>query len=280
MSLIAFSGQPLAIHWPTFQNSFLPLMQSGEKQAKAYDIPTPDKQQAASADWLMYLLDYYRAPDELGVVVLPLKGVMSRNTSWYNAYGNAFLAALIDRADREESVKGLVLDVFSPGGTVDSTKALADSLYRFTKPAVAHTAYAASAAVWASAQCDRVLLEKQAATEMGSIGTLQYHTDLRGAMEKSGEVTTIFRAKGSPDKLAINSFEELTDLGKAAIQERLDASQKEFVSDVRRGRGGKISSADAFTGRMFPASEAIRLGLADGFGTLGDAVEEVLKLAA
>ncbi|PQA59170.1 S49 family peptidase [Siphonobacter curvatus] len=280
MSILNFSGPHslLAIQEAYFENTFLPQLSKGEHMPKAFEIPDNQKMRAAT-DYTMSYLDYYRVPEQQGVVVLPLKGVMSRNTSWYNAYGNAFLMSLIQRADKEASIKGVVIDAFTPGGTVDSTKALANAIWNFSKPIVGQSAYVASAGVWGLSGCDLILLEPQASTEMGSIGTLCFHTDLRQKAEKTGEKTTIFRAKGSPDKLKQNAYEELTDETIIEIQQRLDASQKEFVTDVRRGRGGKIQSNEVFTGKMYSGADAIRLGLADGWGTLGDAVQRVLQLA-
>lgn len=280
MSLLSFSGPAsiLAIEEAYFTKVLFPQLNQHQALPKAYEVPSFASIKAGS-DYTKYFLDYYRVPDEQGVVVLPLKGAMSRQTSWYNAFGNAFLTALIQKAATEPSIKGLVLDAYTPGGTVDSTAALADAIYKFPKPIVGQSAFVASAGVWALSGCDLMLLEKQSTTGMGSIGTLCFHTDLRKKAEQAGEQITIFRAKGSPDKLKQNAYEELQEDTKVEIQQRLDASQKEFVAAVRRGRGSKITSNEVFTGKMYSAADAIRLGLADGYGTLGDAVQRVLDLA-
>ncbi|MDR6195918.1 S49 family peptidase [Siphonobacter sp. SORGH_AS_0500] len=280
MNLLSFSGPTsiLAIEEAYFTNILFPQLSQGGALSKAYEVPTLAGIKAGP-DYTMAYLDYYRVPNEQGVVVLPLKGAMSRNSSWYNAYGNAFLTALIQRAAKEASIKGIVIDAFTPGGTVDSTAALADAIYKFPKPIVGQSAFVASAGVWALAGCDLMLLEKQSTTEMGSIGTLCFHTDLRKKAEQAGEQITIFRAKGSPDKLKQNAYEELQEDTIIEIQQRLDASQKEFVAAVRRGRGSKVTSNEVFTGKMYSAADAIRLGLADGYGTLADAVQRVLDLS-
>lgn len=283
MSLLTFCGPAsiLAIEEAYFQNILFPQLSQNNYQAlpKAYEVPTLEGMKAGSFDYAKAYLDFYRIPDEQGVAVLPLKGAMSRASSWYNAWGNDFLAAMINKAAKESSIAGLVIEAFTSGGTVDSTSNLANAIYNFPKPIVAYSAYVASAGVWAISGADEIILEKQSTTGIGSIGTLCFHTDLRKKAEQAGEAISIFRAKGSPDKLKQNAYEELTDDVIIEIQQRLDASQKEFVAAVRRGRGAKITSNEAFTGKMYSGDEGIRLGLADRFGTLDDAVQRVLSLA-
>lgn len=280
MSLLTFSGPDaiLAIEQSYFNTVFLPQLHQGQALAKAYEVPTFSQEKAAY-DLQMAYLDFYRVPDEQGVVILPLKGPMSRYSSWYNAYGNAFLTSLITRADREPSIKGIVIDAFTPGGTVDSTKALFDAIYNFKKPIVGHSAFVASAGLWALSGCNEIWLEDQSSTLIGSVGTMCYHTNLQKKAELTGEEVTIFRATGSPDKLSQNPYEPLKEETKAQIQQRLDSSQKEFVSSLRKGRGGKIVSKEALTGNVYSATEGINLGLADAKGTLGNAVQRVLELA-
>jgi ClpP class serine protease len=54
----------------------------------------------------------------------------------------------------------------------------------------------------------------------------------------------------------------LTDEQRAYLQEGVDKNYAQFVSVVKANR--KKVSADALSGKMFDAEDAIKLGLADG----------------
>lgn len=225
-----------------------------------------------------YLTRVYSS--DKSVLVLPVEGEMSR-TGYYN-YGNEFYIRQLYAAARDYDYKGAVLKMNTPGGTADSTPAFAQAVYDFNKvkPIVTATAYCGSAGVQVASQSREIIIEDQASSSMGSIGTLLIYENYVEYLKQQGIVTEIMRADGSEDKARINPYEELSKEARAELQAMLNACQKEFVGIVRRGRAGKITSNEVFTGKMYNASDAVRLGLADRKGDLNYAIKRVLELAA
>ncbi len=264
----------------------LPRLVAGKEPIPAHLLMTEERQRLAakahfmdeeSHDWYLQDLKYYRRQGGGDVAVIPISGTMSRDG--YCGYGNEHITKLIEVADRDSATKAVVLKVNTPGGTVDSTEMLADTVKNFSKPIVSWTPYCASAGLFVASQSDLIFLENSVTSEVGSIGVLMVYTDYSKYLEKQGMAVTIFRADGSEDKALINGIEPLTDKLKAEIQADLNACRKAFLGYVKRGRVGKLQSDEVFSGKMYKKAEAKSLGLVDQIGSLSDAIKAARKLS-
>ena len=228
--------------------------------------------------WNMYLADRYST--DRSVLVLPLNGEMSRY-SWDN-FGNDFYIRALKSAASDPDFKGVVLQMNTPGGTADSTPAFAQAVaeFRQVKPIIVQTAYCASAGIYVASQATEIHIEGQAASSVGSIGTLLIRENYAEYLKKAGIEMEIMRATKSKDKALVNWIEPTPAEALAKIQAMLDDCQREFEGAVKRGRAGKIKSEEVFSGLMYGADLAIKLGLADRKGDLPKAVKRVLELAA
>jgi signal peptide peptidase SppA len=224
-----------------------------------------------------YRLSQYLKTGGGDVAVIPLVGAMSR--FGLCGEGNEFLTQVLQEAAAEKSVKAVVMKGHTPGGTVDSVESFADAIKNFPKPIVGYVAgMVASAGVFAMSQCDSIVMEDAVMAEIGSIGVLQVYVNQQAALEKAGIDVRIFRAGESVDKARVNGVEPLTDDLLAEIQSDLDACMKAFKGYVRRGRAGKLTSDEVFTGRMYKKKEALNLGLIDRIGSLEDAIKLARRL--
>ncbi|TDB60080.1 S49 family peptidase [Arundinibacter roseus] len=240
-----------------------------------YEISPYDEKGGWNEDrW--YLRNFLRTGGG-DVAVIPVEGTMSRYG--FCGYGNERIASVLQEADREPEVKAVVLKLDTPGGTVDSTDMLADSIRNFSKPIIAWTNYCASAGYFVASQCDEIMLENSISSEVGSIGVLMVYVDQSAALEREGLAVTIFRAKGSHEKALINGIEPLTAELEKQIQTDLNEAMVAFHGYVRRGRAGKLKSDYVLTGRMFKKKAALKEGLVDRLGTLGDAITLARKKA-
>lgn len=260
----------------------LPRLRAGKDPLPASYLRQQRPQSADSEplgleiDWdLKDLKDFLKAGGG-DVAVIPISGAMSRNGLCGD--GNEYTARILEKADSYAKVKAVVLKINTPGGTVDSTEMLADVVKNFSKPIVAWTPYCASAGYFVASQADAIVMENAVTSEVGSIGVLMVYTDYSKYLEKEGMDVTIFRATGSEDKALINGIEPLTDELKAEIQGDLNECRKVFLGYVKRGRVGKLQSDEVFSGKMYGKKEAVRLGLADGVGSLSDAVKRARKM--
>lgn len=211
------------------------------------------------------------------VAVIPIQGAMSRFGMC--GMGNEFTARMLAMAANEPTVKAVVLKGHTPGGSVDSIEMLADAVRAFPKTIVGYVnGMVASAGVFAFSPSDAIVMENSSMAEYGSIGVLNVHVDQSAALEKAGMTVTIFRAGESVDKARFNAIEPLTPELMQEMQDELDDALKVFKGYVRRGRAGKLTSDEVFTGKMYKGKDALRLGLVDKLGGLQDAIKLARKL--
>lgn len=213
-----------------------------------------------------------------GVAVVDIVGVLARRPApllellgWTSTEAiRDDVQAVAERAD----VRVVVLNIDSPGGTVDGTQALADTVraVRGRKPIVAYTdGMMASAAYWIGSAADSVYVGSRTA-QIGSIGVVSTHVDRSNADAKAGlHVTEIvagrFKASASPHA-------PLSDAGKDTLQAHVDYLYGVFVDAVAAHRGTTESAVHQrmADGRIFIGQQALDAGLADGFATLDQVV--------
>jgi signal peptide peptidase SppA len=176
----------------------------------------------------------------------------------------------IAQALADPAVKGLILAIDSPGGTVDGTAELSEFIReaRGSKPIYAWTdGMMASAAYWIGSAADKIYISS-GTTMVGSIGVVASHLDVSQAEEKAGIKTTEISA-GRYKRIS-SQYEPLSTEGRADIQGKIDALYAEFINDIAANRG--VSVDEVLTrmadGRVFVGRQAIEAGLVDGVATL------------
>jgi len=218
----------------------------------------------------------YQPRVEDGVAIIPVYGVLSRKGSaggWFDDPESSMENIESDflKAMNNKDVQGVVLDVSSPGGTVNGTARLAQVIRENKqKPVIAYTGgMMASAAYYVGSAADKVIADK--AAMVGSIGTILTHMDFSGRAAQMGiKVTHI---TGGKDKALANSMEPLTESGKEYLQGIVNDAYNQFKADVVLHRGEKINIDQVSTGRVFTASNALEMGLVDQIGHLEDAIQ-------
>jgi signal peptide peptidase SppA len=169
----------------------------------------------------------------------------------------------------DPSIKAIVLDVDSPGGSVAGTSELSAMIFnaRGRKPIVAQVnANAASAAYWIASAADEIVVTPSG--QVGSIGVFGMHDDISKALASEGISRSLISA--GKFKVEGNPFEPLGEEARAAMQARVDVAYDTFVRDVARNRGVSLTAVrDGFgQGRMVDAAPAVTEGMADKVGTM------------
>lgn len=208
-----------------------------------------------------------------GVAVIDITGPMTKGYSWITALmgGTSMQQAgdLIEQAATDPTVKGILLRIDSPGGSVDGTEGLA----RVIREAAAQKQVLAlaggtiaSAAYWVGSAASAVYLES-GTTAAGSIGVVSKHVDISGLEARVGIKTTEITS-GKFKRIA-SMHEPLSDAGRSSIQAQLDHIYGLFVHAVAAHRGASVQTVlDRMAdGRVFIGQQAIDAGLADGFAT-------------
>jgi HK97 family phage major capsid protein len=209
------------------------------------------------------------------VAILPLTGVIAPKSAMVNGEStpsgtgcDAFGAAF-DRAMADDSISAIVIDVDSPGGSVDGVPELAAKIFgaRGKKPisAIANS-MACSAAYFIGSAADEICVTPSG--EVGSIGVFMIHEDDSAAYADMGVKHTIIKA--GEYKAEGNPFEPLSDDAKAYLQSQVDDFYGMFVGAVARQRG--VSNADVRNGfgrgRSVLSKNALKEGMVDRICTL------------
>ena len=213
------------------------------------------------------------------VAILPLYGVLVPKANEFtdlfgmtgmNRFGMMFQAALSN-----DSIKGIVIDVDSPGGTVAGTAELANLLYESRtsgKPTVAvANGLAASAAYWIATSAKTMVVTPSG--EVGSVGVFMVHTDYSEMLKQDGIKPTLIHA--GKYKVEGNPYEPLSDEGREHLQASVDESYDNFVGALARNREASKSHvlAKFGEGRMLRAKPAREANMVDRVQTM----QEVLR---
>lgn len=221
----------------------------------------------------------YRKAGGGSVAVIPIDGPMAR-VGYCGIGGNEYLVRILNLAAANPKVKAVILKVNTPGGTVDSTRFLADAVKNFPKIIYVWTPFCASAGYYVASQADAIWMEDQSVSEVGSIGVLMVYCDQSEAAAKEGLKFTIYRAEGSEKKAQMNGIEPVTPEMEAGLIASLNECRQEFLGYVRRGRAGKLNSKEWESAGMFGKKKAKEIGLIDEVGSLEACIKYVTKLAA
>ncbi len=208
-----------------------------------------------------------------GVAVIELTGPLTKGLSWVTAImgGTSMQQAGVqmELAAADPAVKGILLYIDSPGGTVDGTENLARVIREAgaSKPVVTLAGGTiASAAYWVGSAASAIYLES-GTTMAGSIGVVSKHVDI-SALEARVGIKTTEITSGKFKRIA-SMHEPLSDAGRSSIQAQLDHVYGLFVHAVAEHRGATVQTVlDRMAdGRVFIGRQAIDAGLADGFAT-------------
>lgn len=225
-----------------------------------------------------------RAPPRAGATgIIPIRGVLKNHAGnslfdlLFGATTYESIAAALREQVADESIRSIVLDIDSPGGSSYGMTELAAEIRRLRgkKPIVAVANHlAASAAFDLGASTDQFFASPSAL--VGSVGVYALHMEMSGMAEKEGIKPTYISA--GKYKTEGNQFEPLSDEAREHMQGIVNDSYEQFVHDVARGRG--VSDAkvrnDYGQGRVLTAKQARAAGMVDGIATL----EQVIAKSA
>ena len=192
----------------------------------------------------------------------------------------------LDRAEKDSSVKAIVLRVNSPGGTVSASDAMYQLLLRFRqrsgKPIVASIQeVGASGAFYLSCASDKIVA--QPTSIVGSIGVIFESMEFSGTLDKIGAKS--WAITSGPLKEMGSPFKPLEPRERAVMKEMVDEYFARFVGIVHSRRPltenvaanlgdyRKLDYAGLYSGRVFSGEEAKKLGLVDETGLLPDAID-------
>ena len=206
---------------------------------------------------------------ENGLLTLPMHGtvlrqVPERTKNILAAYdvevtdATALARDLLAARDNPE-VRCVLLDIDSPGGTVNGTPELAAAVRSLSREkfVYAYTAgMACSAAYWVASQCNGIYAAPSA--RVGSIGVILPITDSSGLYEKFGLKVDVFAA-GRYKSVGLDGT-SLTDEQRDLLQQQVESTWADFKAAVNRRR---TVDASLMEGQTFTGKQARENGLVD-----------------
>jgi signal peptide peptidase SppA len=203
-----------------------------------------------------------------GIAVIEIAGVLIHRGGWIGQSSGQTsyegIAAQIEAAAYDPSVRAVALEIDSFGGEVAGVFDLADQIraLRRNKPVWAFVAeHAFSAGYALASQADRILLPRTGS--VGSIGVVVMHADLSGQLDQDGVRVTLIHS--GQHKVDGNPYEPLPEAVRDEIQREIDVLRFLFAETVAAGRAGRLSqdAALATEAATFRGTDAVAAGLAD-----------------
>ncbi|MGK7906412.1 MAG: signal peptide peptidase SppA [Synechococcus sp.] len=212
--------------------------------------------------------------------------------------GASGLANRLRKLADNKRVKGVVLRINSPGGTVGASQELyrAVEKVRQEKPIVATvTDIAASGGYYVASAADEIIVNP--GSLVGSIGVIIQGFNAAELLENIGiDPQTV---KTGPYKDLLSPTRPLTPEGRQLLQELVDSSYGQFVKAVAQGRQNVRTDLNTVLdeevlakrqemtfnrvrsyadGRVFTGQQALEIGLVDELGGVDDAVDRLRTL--
>lgn len=212
------------------------------------------------------------------IALIDLSGVIT-NTERSDLFADgehpvSLLLEQLDLARRDPAVKGVLLRINSPGGSVLASELMHHEITYFKecgKPIVAVMMdVAASGAYYAACACDEIVA--QPSTVTGSIGVIMQMFDVSGTMQMIGVRSDAISS--GPLKDAGSPFREMKPEERAIFQTIVNDMYDRFVRVVVSGRPG-LNDAQVRTladGRVYTAAQALEHGLIDRIATLRETI--------
>ncbi|MBI4902411.1 MAG: S49 family peptidase [Acidobacteria bacterium] len=219
---------------------------------------------------------YEVTPD--GIAIIPVEGTLVHKSYGMDAVSGmrsyVEIQQEVEDAATDPAVKGILLDVDSPGGEVAGVFELADTIYaaRSAKPIVAVANANALSGAYLLASCAQRVYSGQSSS-LGSIGVIVSHLDVTGSDEKLGFKYTIMHAGAR--KADFNPHVPLSDEARATIEAELNRTYGMLVKAVARNRGLPEASVRETEAARYFGEDAVNVRLADRLGTRQDALADL-----
>jgi len=176
----------------------------------------------------------------------------------------------LKKLDENEKIKGIILEINSPGGVIAPTQALYLRIMKMKKPVYAvMESIAASGGYYIAVAADKVYALESTTT--GSIGVIMQYSNVQELFDKIGIKSVVFKSGKMKD--VPSTTRPLNDSESEYLQGIINEFFEQFLRDVLKRRN--ISEAQLrqlADGRVFSGRKALENKLIDRIGTREEAI--------
>ncbi len=254
------------------------------REMGAASLSVPQQQVQLDAPGMLAETDEYMAGGKRparvyrvvnGIAVLPVTGTLVHRLGGMRPFsgmtGYDGIVACLQQAMADSQVRGVLLDIDSPGGQAAGAFDCADMIYRLRqqKPVWALcNDTACSAAMLLASACSRRLVTQT--SRIGSIGVMMSHVSYAGHLAQAGvDITLIYSGAHKVDG---NQFEALPAEVRQDMQQRIDAARRMFAEKVAMYTGLSVDAVTGTEAAVFEGQSGIEAGLADELINASDAI--------
>jgi len=221
---------------------------------------------------LVFLLSIVRACLSKGgerIAVVEIEGIISDSRQ-----------AMEDviRFKEDPSIKGVILRINSPGGSVGPTQEIYREIIKLKndkKVFVSMGSVCASGGYYIAAAGDKVYANPSTIT--GSIGVIMQSVILEELLKKIGVKSNTIKAGELKD--AGTPFRDMTPEERAYLDGIVKNIHEQFIKDVAAGRKMEFEKVKSMAdGRIYTGLQAKELGLVDNIGNFYDTVDDIKKV--
>lgn len=180
----------------------------------------------------------------------------------------------------DDSVKGVILRVDSPGGGVGPSQEIYTEVKRLAaeKPVVVSMgSVAASGGYYVSLPAKKIMANPGTLT--GSIGVIMGFTNYQELLEKIGLKSDVI--KSGEHKDIGSPVRPMTNEDRVILQNLIDDVHQQFVEHVADGRNLDFDKAAQLAdGRIYTGRQAKEVGLVDELGNFRDAIHLIASMTS
>ena len=213
------------------------------------------------------------------VAIIPLQGEIGYGAS--NSSGSSIITpemvkTAIIKADSDNSVSSIVIDLNSPGGSPVASEEIMNTINNTKKPVVVWISdVGASGAYLAASSADKIVASPS--SMVGSIGVIMELTDLSKYYQQNGINKSSIKAGEFKDMGA--DYRPLTTAERSMLQGMVDQDYNHFIDIVSVNRHLDTNYTNNIAqGKIYTGTQAKDLKLVDETGSEKSATDIAAKL--
>ncbi|CAH2716062.1 Putative signal peptide peptidase SppA [Neobacillus rhizosphaerae] len=218
------------------------------------------------------------------IVILDVDGVIqdtgdSGSILQNSGYNHQDFMKKLNNIKDDDTVKGVIIRVNSPGGGVVESAEIHEKLKEIQKDSkkpvyISMGSMAASGGYYISTAAKKIFASPETLT--GSLGVIMEGYNYKGLADKYGvDFVTI---KSGQYKDIMSPTRKMTDEERQILQKMIDNSYEGFVKVISEGRHLSIDQVKKIAdGRVYDGRQAKEINLIDDFGYLDDVIVKMKK---